>query len=44
VLSSSEEEKKQDAPAKNTKNTIAECMMKKLKLYKEKIEQENNKA
>jgi len=42
VLSSSEEEKKEPVP--NPKNKIAECMMRKLKLYKEKMEQENNKA
>ena len=42
VLSSSEEEKKEAAPMQ--KNKIAECMMRKLKLYKEKMEQENNKA
>jgi len=41
-LSSSEEEKKEAAPMQ--KNKIAECMMRKLKLYKEKMEQENNKA
>lgn len=42
VLSSSEEEKKEAAPV--PKNKIAECMMRKLKMYKEKMEQENNKA
>lgn len=42
VLSSSEEEKKEAEPVQ--KNKIAECMMRKLKLYKEKMEQENNKA
>ena len=41
VLSSSGGEEEKKVPPKNK---IAECMMKKLKLYKEKMEQENNKA